>query len=167
MNTATLRKRCQARLADLDLPRPFDVRALCANLERLRGKPIVLVPLELSATGPCGLWISDDRRDYIVHESATSPMHQEHIILHEIGHLLCDHQGAAKLTGEHAAGLFRTLDPAMVRKVLGRSGYTSEEEAEAEMLASLILQRADRTPLATPPADPADAAVVRRLESGM
>ncbi len=30
----------------------------------------------------------------------------------------------------------------MVRRVLGRSGYSTEEEREAEMLASLIRQRA-------------------------
>jgi hypothetical protein len=43
---------------------------------------------------------------------------------------------------EGAASLLPSLDPAMVRRVLARAGYSTEEEREAELLASLIRQQA-------------------------
>jgi hypothetical protein len=36
--------------------------------------------------------------------------------------------------------LLPSLDPAMVRRVLGRAGYTSVEEREAEFFASMLGQ---------------------------
>jgi hypothetical protein len=38
--------------------------------------------------------------------------------------------------------LFPSLDPRLVRSVLGRSRYADPEEREAETVASLILERA-------------------------
>lgn len=146
-----LRKRCLARLRDLPLPTPFDVHTLCERVAHQRGRPIVLVPAP-GLTGVCGLWIATDTTDLICYESDTTRPHQDHIILHELSHVLCDHYPVS-LSGEldtHA--LFPDLDPAMVRAVLGRAGYTTDEEREAETLASLIRQhattRADGTPQA-------------------
>jgi hypothetical protein len=134
-----LRKRCEARLRDLPLPVPFDARALCAQVARRRGRPIRLLPLA-GLTGVCGLWIATDTTDLIFYEQVTTPPHQEHIILHELSHLLCDHYSAAP----DAATLLPSLDPEVVRRVLGRAGYSTDEEREAELLASLIRQRAGR-----------------------
>jgi hypothetical protein len=167
VDVAALTARCRARLAELDLPRPFDVQALCASVGRRRDRPIALLGLDLPPDAPCGLWLSAEHRDYIVYERATSPLHQEHIILHELGHLLCGHAGAPRLSEEHARRLFPVLDPDTVRRVLGRTGYSSEEEQEAEMLASMILLRAERHRRAPRVTDPAAAENLRRLESGL
>ena len=136
-----LRRRCRARLRDLPLPVPFDVHELCDRLAARRGRPIRLLPVA-GLTGVCGLWIATDTTDLICYERDTTRPHQEHIVLHELAHVLCDHYPVS-LPGEHdTTALFPDLDPAMVRAVLGRAGYSSAEEREAETLASLIRQRA-------------------------
>jgi hypothetical protein len=132
-----LRRRCLARLRDLPLPEPFDVHALCQEVAERRGRPIRLVPTA-GITGVCGLWIATDTMDLICYEIDTTRPHQEHIILHELSHVLCEHYPVELPTRT----LLPNLDPAMVRAVLGRAGYSTDEEREAETLASLIRQRA-------------------------
>ena len=164
---AALNVRCRARLDELHLPCPFDVRTLCADLGRRRGRPVELVEMALPADAPGGLWVSTAHTDYIVYEHATSPLHQEHIIVHELSHILCGHTGGPTLSEEHATRLFPQLDTGMIRRVLGRAGYPSEEEQEAEMLASMILHRAERHRRAPRVTDPAAADNLRRLETGL
>lgn len=136
-----LRRRCLARLRDLPLPAPFDVHALCDRVADRRGRPIRLIPLA-GLSGVCGLWIATDTTDLICYERDTTRPHQDHIILHELSHVLCDHFPVSLPGNLHTQALFPDLDPAMVRAVLGRAGYTTDEEREAETLASLIRQRA-------------------------
>lgn len=136
-----LHRRCLARLRDLPLPAPFDVHELCERVAARRGRPIRLLPVA-GLTGVCGLWIATDTSDLICYERDTTRPHQDHIILHELSHVLCDHYPVS-LSG---TALFPDLDPGMVRAVLGRAGYSSDEEREAETLASLIRQRATTRP---------------------
>jgi hypothetical protein len=131
-----LRRRCLLRLRDLPLPAPFDVHILCDQIAARRGRPIRLVPMA-GLTGVCGLWIATDTTDLVCYERDTTRPHQDHIILHELSHLLCEHFPVGL-----PAALLPDLDPAMVRTVLGRAGYSTAEEREAETLASLIRQRA-------------------------
>ena len=76
-------------------------------------------------------------------------MHREHIILHELGHLLCEHQPTEVIDQEVVAQLFPHLNPAVVQRVLGRTTYTAIEEQEAEMLASLVRGRVEHELRAT------------------
>lgn len=141
MDHKQLRKRCEARLRELDIPIPFDARSFCSVLARQWGRPIVLQPVA-SATGPSGLWAAGPSVDVIFYERATSPLHQEHIILHEVCHLLCGHRPAPMTETGLSSLLFPHLNPAMVQHVLQRMGYPTEEEYEAELQASLILEQA-------------------------
>lgn len=113
------------------------MHALCDQVAERRGRPIKLIPTA-DITGVCGLWIATDTTDLICYESDTTRPHQDHIILHELSHVLCEHYPVSLPPTE----LLPDLDPAMVRTVLGRAGYTTDEEREAETLASLIRQRA-------------------------
>lgn len=135
-----LRRRCLARLRDLPLPAPFDVHELCQRVAARRGRPIRLLPVA-GLTGVCGLWIATGTTDLICYERDTTRPHQDHIILHELSHVLCHHYPVTT-PGHDTSALFPDLDPAMVRAVLGRAGYAAAEEREAETLASLIRQRA-------------------------
>jgi hypothetical protein len=119
---------------------PFEVDALCNRIAARRGRPIRLLPIA-GLTGVCGLWIATDATDIIFYEQDTTPPHREHIVLHELSHLVCDHYPASLSLAEQARMLLPDLDPALVRRVLGRTGYSSEQEREAELLASLIRQR--------------------------
>jgi hypothetical protein len=163
VDVAELTARCRARLAQLDLPRPFDLAAFADRVGRDRGRPLLRIGHALPVDGPRGLCLSTRDADYIIYEQATSPVHQEHIVLHEICHLLCGHTGRESMGDGHARLLFPSLDPAVVGRVLGRSSYTTDEEQEAELLASMIRRAAHDD---HPPA-PAVAADLRRLESGL
>jgi hypothetical protein len=163
VDVAALTARCRVRLAGLDLPRPFDLDAFAEGVARDRGRPLLRIGHPLPVDGPRGLCLSTRDADYVVYEQATSPVHQEHIVLHEICHLLCGHVGDAALDGGHLGRLFPSLDPAVVGRVLGRGAYSTAEEQEAELLASMIRQEArrDRRPAR------ATAADLRRLEDGL
>jgi hypothetical protein len=136
-----LRRRFAKALNGLRMPDPFDVREFCDELAAHRGRPIRLVPMR-GLTDVCGLWIAADV-DVIGYEQNTTRPHQDHIILHELGHMLCDHYPTSLTPAEQARMLLPSLDPAMVRRVLGRTGYGSAEEREAEFFASLVWQHAE------------------------
>ncbi|WP_290865256.1 hypothetical protein [Hamadaea sp.] len=146
MRLRRLRKECEARLSGLPVPRPFDVRAFCEHVAQWRGRPLHLheLPVDDVADLPCGMWIATDHADHVFHLPGGSSLHRDHIVLHEIGHMLFDHTVAAESSDEPDAldRLLPDLDPAMVRRVLRRGGYSTEQERAAEMMASLILQRA-------------------------
>jgi hypothetical protein len=140
-----LRRWCERRLDGIPVPRPFNLDEFCQGVARSRGRRLGLhgVP-GLSATAPCGLWISTPSADYIFFEPNTSGLHSEHIVLHEVGHMLCDHSIAADVGSSALARLLPDLDPRTVSLVLGRVGYTNDQEREAEMLASIIRARSAR-----------------------
>ncbi|SMC91521.1 hypothetical protein [Lentzea albidocapillata] len=133
-------RRLRKLLRGLDIPVPFDVSSFAGRIAARRGRPIHLMPFA-GLTGVCGLWIATDAADIIFFEEETAPFHQEHIVLHELSHVLCDHYPASASLTEMAELLLPSLDPALVRRVLGRTGYSTEEEREAELLATLIRQR--------------------------
>jgi hypothetical protein len=139
-----LRRACAALVDQLDIPEPFDAAELCRRLAAQRSRPIHLLPIALSSDGPCGLWLASRTADYVFYEQRTSRLHQEHIILHEVGHLVCQHEHSALIDEDAAAMLLPSLAPAMVERALKRTGYSGREEQQAEMIASLILERVSR-----------------------
>jgi hypothetical protein len=122
------------------LPTPFDARTLCATVAAKRGRPILLSPMA-SQDDIWGLWVATDTSDLIFYDQGTTPPHQQHIILHELSHVLCDHYRVSFSAGD-SRRLLPDLDPEMVRRILGRTTYSAVEEQEAELLASLIRQHA-------------------------
>lgn len=143
MVRARLRDQCRAKLADLEVPRPFSIEALCDRIADIRGRPLHLHPFPSAQGLPCGMWVSTADADHIFHAQGASALHQRNIILHEIGHMLWDHSGGHQGTG--LAALLTDLDPAMVRRVLMRTRYSTPEEKQAEMMAALILEEAGWT----------------------
>ncbi|MEU6671242.1 regulator component [Streptomyces sp. NPDC046727] len=142
---AALQRRCSAILRDLGVEPSLSLDALCKRVEELRGRPLVLreLPEQAADTGACGLWLGTDNADYVFYEPRTAPLHQEHIILHEIGHVLCDHHRS--FTGDdQPTDLLHDMQPHLVRRLMARTSYTTTEEQEAEMIASLI-QSAGKT----------------------
>ncbi|MBW4717288.1 ImmA/IrrE family metallo-endopeptidase [Saccharothrix obliqua] len=144
-STRRAHRRCRRLVARLDFPDPFDLTELCRRAGRARGRPIELVPASLSALGVSGLWLAADRLDYIWYEQNTSAPHREHVVLHELGHILCDHGGSGP-AAQVLAALFPQLDPEVVGRMLARrhDAYTGVEELEAEAFAHEVRVRADR-----------------------
>ena len=167
MELGGVRARCEARMRALDLPEPFDAAAFCALLAARRNRPIVLRPFR-SPLGPCGLWVAAPDGDVIFYERDTSPLHQQHIVLHEASHLVCGHRPLSLPPSELAELLFPDVHPDRVGRVLRRAVYSREEEWEAEILASLILEQAVRSaPAAAPPRDALTARTLARLEASL
>ncbi|MFD9794625.1 ParH-like protein [Streptomyces sp. NPDC059070] len=138
-------RRCRAIAASLELPVPFDAFELIAAAAEQRGRPIELMPMPWAPGVPCGLLVSAGQADYIAYAADTSVLHRQHILVHELSHLLCGHEGtlSAELTPHLASDL--------VHRVLGRTVYAEPQEQEAELLASLIIQRAVWTGPEQPP----------------
>jgi hypothetical protein len=134
-------KDVRARLAGVVIPRPFSIEAFRAQLAHDRGRPLHLhvLPTPSGEGEACGMWLATADADHVFHARGTSPMHELNIILHEIGHMLCDHVGYGP--PETPSPLFSLLDPAMVQRVLMRTRYSTPEEEAAELMAALILEQ--------------------------
>lgn len=159
-----LRQKCEGILAQLNIPETIDVHGLCDLVADRQAKPIHLLEESLPTDSPCGLAVRTDTFDAIFYEANTSRLHQEHIIGHELGHLLCGHQTAPVIDAEASRLLLPNLDPSLVQAVLGRTNYSEIEEKEAEMIASLLLRRSVLAQLRQAPTDdPAVSPVLSRL----
>jgi hypothetical protein len=146
-----VRRRCRARLRELTLPDPFDLTELCRSVSISRGRPLHVrgIPGPASRARPCGIWIATDEDDWIFVDQQTSPLHRQHLVLHELAHMLCGHATSGLPENDMLRRLFPDLSPAMVKTMLSRRSYQSEYEREAELLASLIVARAQPSAVPT------------------
>ncbi|MDT0310452.1 regulator component [Streptomyces sp. DSM 44917] len=160
---AQLHSRCRKILDDLGVPKPYSLTSTVRWTEGLRGRRLVLkeLPQQAASAGACGLWVGTDDADFVFYETRTAPLHREHIILHEIGHMLAGHPNTplGEVGSEHQddgpggahdqrAGdngldgalesLLSGLQPHLIKRLMARTSYTTVEEQEAEMLASLM-----------------------------
>jgi Zn-dependent peptidase ImmA (M78 family) len=109
------------------------------------------------------MWIGTDAADFICYAQDTTPVHQRHIVAHEIGHMAFEHRGSAAGGEEIARLLFPDLSPVLVQSFLARSVYSDREELEAETFASVLLGRARPRP-STSGLRAGEAEVLRRVE---
>ncbi|MEV4056188.1 hypothetical protein AB0J55_33705 [Amycolatopsis sp. NPDC049688] len=137
----SLWRACRVRLQDFPVPRPFSLPALLEQVSRSRGRDLHLheLPFPPGPDVPCGMWIATAQADHVYHATGVSALHRQNIVLHELGHMVCDHRVAEP---DAVAALLPGLDPAMVQRVLMRTRYSTLQEREAEMIAALILEKA-------------------------
>ncbi|WP_147268352.1 hypothetical protein [Spongiactinospora rosea] len=76
--------------------------------------------------------------DYIFHEHLISSLHRQHIIMHEIGHILFGHHSSLWTSSGLSKLLLPDLDPELIKGMIGRAGYDNVQEREAEMFADLL-----------------------------
>jgi hypothetical protein len=135
-----LQARCQELLCNLHVPQPYSRDAMTLWIEDLRGRPLILkeLPDQAAGAGACGFWLGTDAADWIFYEQRTAPLHQEHIILHEIGHMLFGHRDSGLGCVDGGLGSVLTdLQPHLIKRLMARASYSTVEEQEAEMFASL------------------------------
>ncbi|MEU7134117.1 hypothetical protein [Streptomyces sp. NPDC046261] len=146
MHWRRLRRQCRKVISGIPLPEPFSAQELCTRLAAERARPLHLLPLPTPTVPgtPSGMWLVTERGDYVFYDAQTSPLHQEHIIMHEIGHMVCDHRSQGD--GQRLYRHLDIADPQSIRQVLPRLRYSDEQEQEAEMIATLILEAAGRLP---------------------
>jgi hypothetical protein len=141
MNLRLLRAECAAKLNGLDLPTPFDLAAFCERLGQRRGRSIHLRAVPLPADSPSGMLVSTLTADHVLYQANTTPLHQEQIVLHEIGHLLWEHAAGHTVTDQSFRLLLPALDSSAIQCILGRDGCSGAEEQQAELMATVILQK--------------------------
>ena len=121
---------------------------LVRGFSQARGRPIELVPFDLGAGSPTGLWVATRKADYIVFPVDASSSERTAIICHEVAHMVLEHQAEAKAEGESLSQLTAlvapNVDPSVARQFLTRHGYTDSAEAEAEKLGTVLVAQLTR-----------------------
>lgn len=141
-----LYRRIRRELRGLGIQPPLSVETLCEALGKKRGRPIELRACPLPKPGPSGLWAETRAVDVVLYQRETTRWHQEHIILHEIAHLIVaddDATGRSEENGqEEAADQWAALVPGVapeaVRRILRRCSYDDERECAVELIATII-----------------------------
>ncbi|MEU4497978.1 toxin-antitoxin system, toxin component [Streptomyces sp. NPDC023998] len=114
---------------------PDDVfTALCAQLSRRRGRPVVYRLVEFPPRTASGLYLDMVDRDIICIQAHTRPWHQLVIFGHEVWHMVAGHCGQHQ-AGSAVAGRLVTDDAdlnATLHNVAARTDFRQAEEAEAE-----------------------------------
>ncbi|RXS68754.1 hypothetical protein EST92_26330 [Streptomyces sp. TM32] len=160
---AGLHRRIRQELRALDVQSPLRVTDLCQALAQKRGRPIDLQAFPLPQPGPLGLWVETATVDLVLYQKETTGLHQDHIILHEVmGHIFGDHRGDDSAVAWDV--MVPGVEQSAVRRVLGRCSYNDDQECEAELAATIILEWAAVLDcVSTPMDDPS----VRRIHSAL
>lgn len=136
--------RMKAVLAELGYDfRQFTMDHFVAWVQERKRREIQFIPWHMPP-GMFGLWMSDaeDPYEHVFFDSAAPPLHQVHIQLHELAHIICDHP-TARLTQAEMEDLLRRAvsNPEILNEVLLRAPNQAEMEKEAETLAALIQEQ--------------------------
>lgn len=152
MSSAEVLRRCHDRLVELEavglrIPDPFDAFELAERAGHCLGHRIRLFAVEMPVGAPSGLtFFTKDGGHIIVYEKRTNQVHREHIVSHELGHILLGHEPMLIEEPGVAAVLFPRLSPSLVSRALNRNGsYGRTDEVEAETMATILLERVSRT----------------------
>lgn len=179
-----LHRLIRRELQDLGVTPPLDVHDLCERLSRRRGRPLFLRAAPLPKPGPSGMWAEYDTYDVILYQQETTELHQDGIILHEVGHILVAEQeraaeesarkavtaesppdgDAGSVDVEGWAAMMPVFGTEAVKRIAQRCSYDDGEECSVELVATIILEWSALLASSTPPAD--DPAL-RRVEAAL
>lgn len=133
-----------AALAQLDLPDRFTIETLLCRLQHLRQRPlrVASTPPGLQAA-PSGLWVGLATCDVVLVDASISPWYRDHLLFHEIGHMLCGPPARACLPR------MPSVAPESVRRLAASAAGTDADggfwlERLAEMVAVILDARVDR-----------------------
>jgi hypothetical protein len=130
----------------------WELPVFCEAVARHRGRPIELVPHDMPNEGPDGIFQGLGSVDVVIYDQNTTVLHQEQIVLHELGHLLLGHKGGS-VVGALPPALTALLDTDAGGDRpprLHRDTYSDRQELEAEYAASMLSRYIGRRPLAPP-----------------
>jgi hypothetical protein len=169
VNREQARRECEALVATLDVPDPFDLAGMCTRLGEQLGRTIVLMSHAMVIGGLCGTWMRTAKTDYVFYEQDTSRLHQQHIVFHEIGHILRRHVPGKELSADLARAMAPGIKLSDTFRVLGRDSYDDDDEFEAELIATLIQRHISRQTAHDLPAaiDPAAGDIIARITNSL
>lgn len=149
---ATGTTRLRELLGRVPIPYPWDPQEYVHRTAEHRGRPIIVHEVDAArlagsgcSTGS-GLWIAREHDDVILYGAGTTDWHAEHIVCHEIGHMLLEHDRMAgepdNMLDPPLLRLMPSLSPDAVRAVLRRQDYGTDHERDAETFADLVMVEA-------------------------
>lgn len=165
-----LTRRCKAKIAELDLPPVLKLGRLKKQLEAQRGRDIWVLPEPSLPTEITGVWVGTAERDYVLFREDLVAFRLNTTILHELSHMIFSHRSASiedqAWLRQQLPGL-NLLVEGEIEHVCMRADHGSDDEREAEMLASLLLARTDLAgrPAPAAPGDTAEDRVARVFRS--
>lgn len=135
-----LRKWLRSLLHQAGVTEPVGMLDVVERLSAIWPTPIVASPYDFRAHGPFGLTVhyapsDDDDVLYILYQRIATSLHQDHVIAHELGHILARHP-------------LRTITDLSEIDLSGRDGtlrrtsYTTRIEHQAETIATTLMWRA-------------------------
>ncbi|WP_370418931.1 toxin [Streptomyces sp. QH1-20] len=149
-----VQERCRTGLEDLPIPNPFSVEQLRINMEKARGRRIIMQPIPdslITARTACGLRIKDTHVSVVLYRERPSAYLTEHVMLHELVHEWLDH--GTQLGHDELKALLPVFGPGLIKRVMAgeatvqaRANYRTVEEKIAELGASLIPRMARDVP---------------------
>ncbi|WP_424890881.1 hypothetical protein [Streptomyces sp. XH2] len=147
MRVGRIRRRCKQLIHELALPASTDLQGLCDVVARRVGRPIRLVPMSLDGV-VSGMTATTDDAYWVIYEQKTSPWHQVHIVLHEIGHLLLGHDQDPAVTEDALKVWTPSVDVATAMRRMGLTMglarhhcYDNLTERETEILGTLLMEK--------------------------
>ena len=154
---------CDELLHGLAMPAPFTVDDFCAELQRTRGRPLVVTAVRTRRADPRAMWCRGATTDHILIGSDRPRLHRDHLVLHGIGHMVFGHLGGPAVSRDigHVLG---PADMTGLRRDLRRVVYTHREEHQAEVFATRVLQLTGAWVVAARPSGP-HAVLLEQLSS--
>jgi hypothetical protein len=120
------------------MPDDGDLDQLLQNLAAERGRPISVLEHDPQADGlPSGLWIKATHGDIIMVEAGAGPSRRAVILSHEIAHMMLGHDGDCEASDLVVQGS-PNLNQGLIERVLHRDNYATDDEGDAEEVATLI-----------------------------
>ncbi|MER5887521.1 hypothetical protein ABT160_27215 [Streptomyces sp. NPDC001941] len=130
---------CRKYVRSLRLDPYASAYELCDQMSSLRDRPIRVVEAPLPIPGPMGVWIARARDDVVVVQELATGTHRDHIVLHELAHILCGHEGEQLPDYQPEIPALETARGGPVGRL--RSAYDSVCEREAELLAAAFAEQ--------------------------
>lgn len=131
---------CRKYVRSLGLEPYATAYELCDQMSSQRERPIRVIEWPLPIPGPMGVWIARPGDDIVVVQTMATGRHRDHILLHELAHILCEHEGEP-LPSEQLGSLALLDDLGAGEQARMRSVYDSAAEREAELLAAAFAER--------------------------
>ncbi|MBO1269509.1 hypothetical protein [Arthrobacter cavernae] len=120
----------------LTLPEQITFEALLQGVSLAHGKPVVIreVPGHV-LSGVSGLWVESAHRSLVLVRSGLSELHRMHVICHEFGHILLQHQGCEGLAASMPSVFNHVGRTKGIKRMLARSPQWNDMEKAAEEVA--------------------------------
>lgn len=123
-----------------ELPVPWDIAELCERLAVLRGRPVIVREMDIPAL-PFAFWRGTDSADFIVHRTGMTGYYRDHVILHEVCHMLAGHN-VTETGGTQADSRTDEDINEQLLEQAAHNPHTTEQEELAERFATTVLRLA-------------------------